>query len=137
LTRRPDCGSPVERVKDNVPICQTDLPAIQAVIARKLSAGNRTERGAVTRASRPAMELKGFQRLTLEPGERKTVTFRLAIDQLAFHDRAMRLVVEPGTFTVMIGRSSADIRLTGAFEVTGPTKVIPSQRRFFTETAVE
>ena len=86
--------------------------------------------------SRPVKELKGFRRLTLQPGERRTLTFRLSVEQLAFYDRAMRLVVEPGTFTVMVGSSSEDIRLTGAFEVVGPTKVITAQRCFFSETEV-
>ena len=90
----------------------------------------------VASVSRPVKELRGFQRISLNPGQAKTVAFRLALDQLAFYDRDMRLVVEPGTFRVMIGSSSEDIRLTGAFEVTGTTKVVPSRRTFFCETEV-
>jgi len=91
----------------------------------------------VATVTRPVMELKGFKRLMLEPGEKKRITFRLSVDQLAFYDRHMRFVVEPGTFKVMIGSSSEDIRLSGRFEVIGDTKVTPSSRTFFTEVTVK
>ena len=91
----------------------------------------------VASVTRPAMELKGFQRVTLEPGEKKRVTFRLSVDQLAFYDQHMRFVVEPGRFKVMIGSSSEDIRLSGHFEVIGDTKVTPSTRTFFSEVKIK
>jgi beta-glucosidase len=62
--------------------------------------------------------LRGFERVGLKPGETRTVTFTLTPDDLALWDRNMRFVVEPGTFKVMIGSSSEDIRLTGEFEIT-------------------
>jgi beta-glucosidase len=68
---------------------------------------------------RPVKELKGFQRVTLAPGERRSVDFDLPVDQLAFFDEEMHLIVEPGTIQVMLGSSSEDIRLSGAFEVVG------------------
>ena len=64
-------------------------------------------RDLVGSVTRPVKELKGFRRLRLRPGERTTVTFELHTDDLAFHDRAMRRVTEPGTFHVWIGGSSA------------------------------
>ena len=68
---------------------------------------------------RPVKELKGFRRVTLQPGERRTLTFRLTPAELGFYNEAMRHVVEPGTFKVMAGRSSADPEmLEAAFEVT-------------------
>jgi beta-glucosidase len=73
----------------------------------------------VAGVTRPVKELKGFVRVALAPGERKTVTFDLAVNQLAFYDRAMRHVVEPGAIEVMIGASSEDIRLTGSFAIVG------------------
>jgi len=93
-------------------------------------------RDEVASVSRPVQELKGFCRLTLRPGEARTVTFGLWLEQLAFFDRDMRRVIEPGTHTVMIGASSEDVRLSGTFEVTGPVKVVMSQRRFFSDVAV-
>ncbi len=67
--------------------------------------------------ARPLKELKRFKRVTLAPGESTTITFRLAPDDLAFLDINMRKVVEPGEFEVMIGSSSADIRLFGRFNI--------------------
>lgn len=59
----------------------------------------------------PLKELKGFQRITLQPGEKRTVTFTLGPKQLALLDRHLEPVVEPGTFEVMVGG------LKGTFEV--------------------
>ena len=58
--------------------------------------------------TRPVKELKGFQRLTLQPGEKRRVEFTLGPQQLGFYNREMRFVVEPGEFKVMVGNSSAD-----------------------------
>jgi len=65
----------------------------------------------------PVKELKGFKKIMLEPGEKKTVEFRLNHDDLTLYNKSMELVVEPGTFEVMVGSSSEDIRLKGEFEV--------------------
>jgi len=95
-------------------------------------------RDPIASVSRPIKELKGFKRITLEPGEKKRVTFTLSTDQLAFYDRHMRLIVEPGLYEVMVGSSSEDIRLTGSFEVTGEVRVISGLRRkLFTDTIVQ
>lgn len=67
--------------------------------------------------ARPVKELKRFKRVSLEPGEKKTVEFTLGPEELAFFDVNMNLTVEPGLFEVMIGASSEDIRLKGTFEV--------------------
>ena len=73
----------------------------------------------VASVTRPVKELKGFERIELAAGERKRVRFDLAVRQLAFYDRQMRRIVEPGTIEVMVGSSSADIRVTGQFEIVG------------------
>jgi beta-glucosidase len=91
----------------------------------------------VASVTRPVKELKGFKKVTLEPKEKKTVTYKLSIDQLAFYDRYMRFVVEPGTFNVMIGSSSEEIKLSGSFEVVGEIKVTPSDRTFFSEVTIQ
>ncbi|MBE0430431.1 MAG: glycoside hydrolase family 3 C-terminal domain-containing protein, partial [Dehalococcoidia bacterium] len=67
--------------------------------------------------TRPVKELKGFRRIALEPGGTQTVLFDLPAETLGFYDREMRFAVEPGTFKVMVGRSSRDIVLEGVFEV--------------------
>ena len=69
---------------------------------------------------RPVKELRGFRRITLKPGEKRTVTFTLPAAKLAYWDeRTHAFVVEPGAFEIMVGASSTDIRATGAFEVVG------------------
>ena len=70
--------------------------------------------------ARPVRSLKGFHRLTLQPGERQTVTFKLRPDDLALYDLTMRKVVEPGSFTVFVGGSSTG-GVEGRFQVTGDT----------------
>lgn len=56
--------------------------------------------------TRPVMELKGFQRITMKPGEKKTVEFTITPDSLALLNADMHKVVEPGIFEVMVGPSS-------------------------------
>ena len=68
---------------------------------------------------RPASQLVGFARTTIDPGKERTVSVPLPTQQLAFYDRNCEPVLEPGTFEVMIGSSAADIRKTGSFEVVG------------------
>jgi len=61
---------------------------------------------------RPLKELKRFKRITLKPGEKKTVTFTLGKDAFSFYDaKAKEWIVEPGDFNIMVGSSSADIRV--------------------------
>src|SRR6185312_14480813 len=62
-------------------------------------------------------DLRGFERINLEPGEKKTIEFTLHPDDLAILDKNMNWVVEPGKFQVMIGQSSEDIKLKKEFEV--------------------
>jgi beta-glucosidase len=66
--------------------------------------------------TRPVKELKGFQRITLQPGEKKRVEFVLTTQQLAFWNRQMRFAVEPGEFKVMVGPNSEDL-IESKFEV--------------------
>jgi len=89
----------------------------------------------VATVTRPRKELKGFQRITLEAGERKRLTFALPIELLSYHDRDMNLVVEPGEFEVMVGASSEDIRLKGKFQLQ-EKRDVDSRRRFCTQVKV-
>jgi beta-glucosidase len=67
-------------------------------------------RDQVSSLTRPVQELKGFERITLEPGETRTVTFAITPEMLAFLNIDMQKVVEPGLFDVMVGSSSADVQ---------------------------
>jgi beta-glucosidase len=62
--------------------------------------------------TRPVIELKRFQRVTLQPGETRTVTFELKPDDLALWNTDMKRVVEPGTFTISSGPDSATLKST-------------------------
>jgi beta-glucosidase len=66
----------------------------------------------------PIKQLRGFVKVRLEPGQRKTVRFELSPDDLALYDRDLKRVVEPGEFRIFVGSSSEDIRLKGHFTVT-------------------
>jgi beta-glucosidase len=88
------------------------------------------------RVTRPVQELAGFKRVGLEPGATCKVTFRVEMRQLGFYDRQMRFVVEPGNMDVMIGSSSADIHLTGAFEIVGDVVEVMGNRAFLSEARV-
>lgn len=68
--------------------------------------------------------LRGFERVSLAPGEKKTVKFSLVPDRLALWDRRMRRVVEPGDFDIWIGSSSETILLKGVLRVTGSTPYV-------------
>jgi beta-glucosidase len=66
--------------------------------------------------TRPVKELKGFQRVSLQPGEKRQVKFVLTSAELGFWNRQMRFTVEPGEFKVMVGPNSEDL-LEAAFEI--------------------
>lgn len=66
-------------------------------------------RDVVSLATRPVKELRGFRRVTLQPGETRTVTFDLGPEQLAYHGTDMKRVVEPGRFDIMVGGNSVDV----------------------------
>jgi beta-glucosidase len=86
---------------------------------------------------RPVQELKGYARLSLAPAESKKITFFLPVDQLAFYDIDLKLVIESGSFKVMLGSSSADIRHTGKFEVVGEKKVEVKERVFMCSVSIQ
>ena len=71
----------------------------------------------VASVTRPVKELKGFKRISLGPGEKKSVTFSLTKEEMGYLDGAMKFVLEPGTIEVMVGGSSEDIRAKAALEV--------------------
>src|ERR1051325_114076 len=73
-------------------------------------------RDTVASMTRPVKELKGFQRVTLQPGGKRRVEFVLGPEQLGFWKREMRYVVEPGEFRVMVGANSVDV-IEARFEV--------------------
>jgi beta-glucosidase len=73
----------------------------------------------VGNVTRPVKELKDFTRVALAPGESQTVRFTLHTDQLAFYNRKMEQVTEPGRFHVWIGGSS-EASLWSEFDIAEP-----------------
>jgi beta-glucosidase len=65
-------------------------------------------RDKVSSVTRPVKELKGFQRITLSPGETKTISLDVTPEHLAFYNIDMKYAVEPGVFEIMVGNSSRD-----------------------------
>lgn len=66
-------------------------------------------RDEVSSVTRPVKELKDFTRISLEPGETRQVTFKITPQKLAFYNREMKRVVEPGTFQIMVGGNSVNL----------------------------
>jgi beta-glucosidase len=102
-TIRPARIAPDGRAKVSVEVTNTGARAGDEVVQLYI-------RAEVSRATRPIMELKGFQRISLRPGQRRTVTFDLGPEQLSYHGLDMKRVVEPGRFQVMVGGSSAGVK---------------------------
>jgi beta-glucosidase len=86
--------------------------------------------------ARPVLELRGFRRVGLAPGERRTVSFRLSSEQFAYVGVDYRRVVEPGAVRVFVGSSSDDLPLADQFDLVGPTVQLVERRRYLTETAL-
>lgn len=77
-------------------------------------------RDMVASTVRPLKELKGFQKIALQPGERRRVSFTIDGEMLSFFDRHLKWVAEPGEFELMVGSASDDIRLQETLELTAP-----------------
>ena len=85
--------------------------------------------------TRPLKALNGFKRVHLDPAETATIRFLLPVNHQAYLDPDLHLVVSPGKVDVMVGSSSADIHLTGSYEIIGATT--PVERAFTTPVEVE
>lgn len=86
---------------------------------------------------RPVKELAGFLRVSLLPGETKRVEARIAPSQLAFLDKEMRWLVEKGSFELMVGSSSEDIRLKTSVTVGESKVVVGAERRFYAAVSAD
>jgi beta-glucosidase len=87
--------------------------------------------------ARPVLELRGFGRVGLAPGERRTVSFRLSSEQFAYVGADYRRMVEPGVMKVFVGSSSDDLPLAAQFELVGPAFQLVERQRYLTETAID
>nr|WP_305098573.1 glycoside hydrolase family 3 N-terminal domain-containing protein [Croceibacterium sp. D39] len=94
---------PGQGVSVRVPVANTGKVAGDEVVQVYL-------RDEVSSVTRPVKELAGFQRVTLQPGETKTVEIAIRPDSLALWNREMKRVVEPGQFSIMAGPNSQDLK---------------------------
>ncbi len=81
--------------------------------------------------TRPNMELAGFKRVTLKPGEEKKLVFTMQVSQFAFLDKKQRWLVEEGDMDVMVGSSSQDIRLRDSFHIDRTAYIDGKTRGFY------
>jgi len=101
-------GSPVFTVRARV----TNSGAVQGDEVVQLYL-----RDELASVARPVMQLVGFRRVSLDPGQSSVVEFTVTRDQLSLLDEKLGSVVEPGAWRVMVGSSSRDIRLKGEYTV--------------------
>lgn len=91
-------------------------------------------------ASQPVrpIQLQGFDRVTLEPGETRTVSVKLYTEQFGYYSNegTRQWNIAPGTFTVKVGASSQDIRLSGEVTLKGRKVVKPLRDHYFSESTV-
>jgi beta-xylosidase len=90
----------------------------------------------VASVTRPDVRLIGYQRVAAAPGEAVRVTFRFHADLSSFTDRSGRRVVEPGALELRLAASSTDVRHTAHLTLTGPVRVLGTDRRLRCETEV-
>ena len=82
----------------------------------------------VASVTRPVIQLAGFLRVALEPGEAARVSFRLHADRTAFTGADLRRIVEPGEIEVQVGAAADDIRARGTVRLTGEPRVAGADR---------
>jgi len=126
---KPGTASPEGHVEISIDIKNTGRCKGDEVVQLYIN-GTRSE------VTRPLKELKGFKRITLDPGQKKQVIFTLSTEQLGFYDKDMRYVIEPGEIKVMVGSSSADIHLEGKFKIIGDIKEIKNRKKYFTSVKI-
>ena len=113
-TLRVSAGSTAETIEVTLEVTNTGTRPGDEVVQLYV-------RDEVASVARPDRQLVGFARVSLAAGERRGVRFRVHPSRLAFYDPAMRFVVEPGALRIMVGASSADLRLEQTVTLTGAT----------------
>jgi beta-glucosidase len=84
--------------------------------------------------ARPVQQLRGFERVFLEAGERVRVEIELGATQLAYLDERERLAVHPGEYELRVGHSAGDVRGSDRFEITGEKRLLETgERRLFSD----
>ena len=90
---------------------------------------------AQAQVARPLMQLAGFARTSLEPGEEQDVTFTVHTDRTSYLDLRMQRIVEPGDIEVLVGTSAADLPCRATVTLTGPVRPVGRDRQLVTPVA--
>ncbi|WP_197490244.1 glycoside hydrolase family 3 N-terminal domain-containing protein [Rheinheimera sp. SA_1] len=90
----------------------------------------------VASITRPVKQLKAFARVDLKPGQQALVSFKVPVNLLAFVDSQQNWVVEPGAIKLMIGSSSADLRLHGSFDIDGDLTDVGAHKAYLSTVDV-
>lgn len=90
----------------------------------------------VAQVTRPVVQLIGYQRVHLAPGEQRAVTFRVPADLTSFTGLEGYRIVEPGEVELRVCGSATDVRHTASVTLTGPERRVDHTRRFFAETVI-
>ena len=101
----------VKLEKDKIKVGESTSVSVNVTNAGKVAGDEIVQlyiRDKVSSVTRPVKELKGFQRISLNPGESKTVKLEITPENLSFHNIDLKFVVEPGDFEIMVGSSSRD-----------------------------
>lgn len=91
----------------------------------------------VASITRPVKQLKAFARVDLQPGQQALVSFKVPVNLLAFVDSHQNWVVEPGEIKLMIGSSSADLRLHGSFEIAGEMTDVGANKAYLSAVDIQ
>jgi beta-glucosidase len=91
----------------------------------------------VASMTRPVKQLKAFARVDLQPGQQALVSFKVPVNLLAFVDSHQNWVVEPGAIKLMIGSSSADLRLHGSFDIAGEVTDVGAHKAYLSTVAIQ
>jgi beta-glucosidase len=102
ISLSPDTIGPEGKTKVSVEVTNSSTVRGEEVVQLYI-------RDEVSSIARPVKELRGFRRITLDPGKTQTVEFTLGPEELSFLNRDMRRIVEPGTFKIMAGGNSVDL----------------------------
>ena len=94
-------------------------------------------RDPVASVTRPVLELKAFTRITVPPGESRTVRFQVPVGQLGFYDRKLDFVVEPGEVQLFLGTSSRNLIAAGEITVVPAASGLPPSKVFEGSVFVE
>lgn len=90
----------------------------------------------VAQIARPVIQLLGFARVILEPGEKKSITFKVHTDRLSYVGADYTRIMDPGKISISVGTSRSNLLFTKDIEITGPIRQVPFNRVMRTPVSI-